>query len=253
MNSIIPLFSSHYSIGRSVLTLDSPDGGEDCPQSIFSIAKKTDLNEIYLCESGTISSFIEFYNGCKEYGFSGRFGIKLCVCDNFNVKDEESLKNESKIVIWANNTDGYYDLVKIFSKAATDGFYYQPRTDWNVIKSLWTNNLSITFPYYSSFLAKNLLTFANIVPNFDFCLPTFFIEPLHNLPQDRLLNDCVSSFCQNKYPVCDTHSIYYGSKGHFKAYYTFCCISNRSNLMNPKLDGLCSDSFGPEEYINYSK
>ena len=43
---MIPLFKSHFSIGKSILTLESPDkdkeGGSD---SIFSIAKENSLKE----------------------------------------------------------------------------------------------------------------------------------------------------------------------------------------------------------------
>ena len=66
--SIIPLFKSHYSIGKSILTLEkSAEITDSSPISIFSIAKKHDLKEITLVED-SISGFIQAYSYAKEMG-----------------------------------------------------------------------------------------------------------------------------------------------------------------------------------------
>ena len=49
---MIPLFTSHYSIGKSILTLDHPDKQtEGGSTSVFSIAQKNNLKEIFLVEN----------------------------------------------------------------------------------------------------------------------------------------------------------------------------------------------------------
>lgn len=51
MEEVLPFFKSHYSIGRSILTLEKPDdvisGG---PDSIIKLCKDNDLKEFHLVE-----------------------------------------------------------------------------------------------------------------------------------------------------------------------------------------------------------
>ena len=44
---MIPLFKSHYSLGRSILTLEDKNDADDYPESIIQIAKENKLKEIY--------------------------------------------------------------------------------------------------------------------------------------------------------------------------------------------------------------
>ena len=48
----LPLFKSHFSIGKSILTLDSPkiDENADSPDSVFDIAEEGELDKVVLIE-----------------------------------------------------------------------------------------------------------------------------------------------------------------------------------------------------------
>ena len=45
---IMPLFKSHFSIGRSILTLEDEEKEENQPDSIIDIAKDNNLKEVNL-------------------------------------------------------------------------------------------------------------------------------------------------------------------------------------------------------------
>ena len=63
---MIPLFKSHYSLGRSILTLEDKDEKDDYPDSIIQICKENKMKELYLVEDN-MSSFLEAYsNGRKN-------------------------------------------------------------------------------------------------------------------------------------------------------------------------------------------
>ena len=57
---MIPLFKSHYSLGRSILTLEDKDEKDDYPDSIIQICKENKMKELYLVEDN-MSSFLEAY------------------------------------------------------------------------------------------------------------------------------------------------------------------------------------------------
>lgn len=248
MNNIIPIFSSHFSIGSSILTLEDSDKIiENKPISIIAIAKEYKLKDIFLCEK-TMSGFVEAYTNFKKNDLNLRFGLKLTVCNDINKKDEESTKTESNIIIWLKNSEGYKDLLKIYSKAFTDGFYYTGRIDWNHLNKMWTKNLNLCIPYFSSFLHNNLFKGHKSLPDFTQIKPTILLTNI-NLPFDELLREKTEEYIKiNKFDSLEYHPIYYFKNNDFKVFQVYSCIHNRSSFDKPNLEHLASNQFSFETY-----
>lgn len=252
----IPIFTSHFSILRSLLTLDEPEEIiESKPISILSIAKKHNLSEIYLCEQNSFAGFAEAYQNCQKANINLRYGLKLVLCADLTVKDENSLLSEHKVIIWALNTKGLKRLQLIYSRAATDGFYYQPRLDCEILKEMWCDDLMLWIPQYDSFIFNNLLYLdRKIIPNLSFTAPIFCIESLHQLLFDNILINQIKEYAQNKfYTIIDTHSIYYYKENDFYAYMCLRCVQNRSTMNKPNLDHLSSNKFSFETFLKATK
>ena len=174
----------------------------------------------------------------------------MTVCQDINEKSEESRKNSCKYAILAKTSEGYSRLIKIYSTAAKDGFYYEPRADFNLLRKNWSDkDLSLCVPFYDSFIFKNVLTTSMAVPEFNFTSPIFFLED-NDLPFDTLIADAVNSFASTgkKRETVKTKSIYYKDKKDFKSYLTFRCINSRSSLEKPNLDHMCSNEFCLESW-----
>lgn len=248
--SKIGLFTSHYSIGQSILTLENElEIKSNSPVSIISIAKTHKLNEIYLVENN-MSGFIEAYQNTKKNNIDLHFGLKICVCEDITKKDESSFLTESNIIIWVLNSNGYKDLLKIHNQAATDGFYYLPRTDWINLKDKITENLSVSLPFYSSYISKNILNFKHrAIPDFGSISPIHHIEE-HELPFDDLLFDQIKKSGLN---TQNTHSIYYYKNKDIVPFTVFRCINNRGEYDSPGLSHFSSDKFSFESYLEYEK
>jgi DNA polymerase-3 subunit alpha len=239
----IPLFKSQYSKGRSILTLEKPNSVlNNGPQSIIEIAKSNELKEIFLVDD-SVSGFLQAYINCEEEKIKLNFGLRITVCSDLNEKNEGSLSKQSKYVIFVKNTEGYKRLIKIYSLAAKDGFYYEPRIDLESLSVFWDEkDLMLCVPFYDSYIHKNTLFYSTCIPSFGFCKPVFFIED-NNIPFDYILKKRVMEQTKGKYKVINAKSIYYKNKEDFKAYLTFRCINNRSTLNKPNLDHMCSNEF----------
>ena len=62
------------------------------------------------------------------------FGCEMYVADKL-MTDRESKKDTGRhLVVLAKNEKGYHNLIKLVSKAWTDGYYYHPRTDKEQLK-----------------------------------------------------------------------------------------------------------------------
>ena len=239
MSEVLPLFKTHYSLGKSILNLSLSESQPDESDSVFSLAKESKLEEVVLVED-CLTGFLEAYQNSKELKIKLIFGLRLTICLDMYDKSPESLKTNNKIVIFTKNTEGYKQLIKIFSFAAREGFYYEPRIDYKNLKSFWDESeLKMVVPFYDSYIFKNTLENNVCVPEFEFANPTYFVED-NDLPFDDLIKEKVESISND---TQKTQSIYYKDKKDFKAYLTFRCINNRSALDKPELQHMTSDEF----------
>lgn len=180
------------------------------------------------------------------------FGLKMVCCADHEDKSEGSRRTESKIIIFVRNATGYRDLLKVHNAATTTDFYQHARTSWKRLKELWTPNLSLALPFFSSFLAKNQLSFASAVPDFPISARdvTVFREVDSGLPFAPIIDVAIDQF------VADTgaqaqrvKSIYYPTRERFRSYMILRCIDNRSTFSKPQVDHLASDRFSWESYL----
>ena len=246
---MIPLFKSHYSLGRSILTLEDKDEKDDYPDSIIQICKENKMKELYLVEDN-MSSFLEAYSNCRKNNIKLNYGLRISITESMSDKSEESKTKSSKIILFFKNKKGYQQLTKLYSIAAKEGFYYEPRLDYEIISKNWTEDLILCIPFYDSFIFNNTLKNSLCIPQFDFTKPIFFIED-NDLPFDYLVKQKALSFAEkNDLKVYKAQSVFYKERKDFKAYLTFRCINNRTVLNKPNLDHMSSNEFCFESWKN---
>ena len=248
MEEIVPLFKSHCSLGRSILTLEKPEDekNSEVSDSIFDIAQEDNLKEIFLVED-SMTGFLQAYTNSQALDLKLIFGLRLTFCPDCLEKSEEGRKNSYKNVIFARNHQGYKQLIKIYTYAAQEGFYYEPRIDNQKFKEYYTEDLVVGVPFYDSFLYVNKYTNSHCVPDFSFCDPVFFLED-NDVLIDQDLSASVLNFCEDKYEVIKSKSVYYKNEKDFGAYLTHRCISKRTSLGKPNFEGMCSNEFSYESY-----
>ncbi|MFD1094821.1 DNA polymerase III subunit alpha [Salegentibacter chungangensis] len=81
-------------------------------------------------------------------------GCEFFVCENH--KDKSRKDNGYQIVMLAKNKKGYHNLAKLSSIAYTDGFYYVPRIDKEVIKQYKEDLIVLTGNLYGEVPSKVL-------------------------------------------------------------------------------------------------
>ena len=96
-----------------------------------------------ITDHGNMMGIKEFFNYCKgvngkrkdagQEPFKPIFGCEMYVVRNGRrLTDKEKAKGDgggNHLVVLAKNKTGYHNLIKLVSKAWTDGFYNRPRTD----------------------------------------------------------------------------------------------------------------------------
>ena len=99
---MIPFFKSHYSLGRSILTLEDKNEEDSYPDSIIQICKSNNIKDLFLFEDN-MSSFLEAYFNSKNNNIKLHYCLRLSINDEINDKSEESLQKTSKIGIFVKN------------------------------------------------------------------------------------------------------------------------------------------------------
>ena len=247
---VLPLFKSHYSLGKSILTLDKPKKEPDdfSPDSIFDLALATNLSHVVLVDDN-MSGYLEGYLNARAAKIPLIFGVRLTFTADASIRSEESLQSNHKVIIFEKTEAGHSKLVELYTDASTNYSYYEPRYDFQLLKKLWDDkDLMLCIPFYDSFLFKNSLKYGACVPDFSFASPTFFLED-NQLPFDNLIRNRVMDFASDRYPILKTKSIYYRNRKDFKSYLTFRCINNRTTLNKPELEHCSSEEFCLESLL----
>jgi len=256
---VLPIFKTHYSIGKSILTLKPKSkvdkGGAD---SVIDIALDAGLKEVILIED-TMHGFLEAKRNCEEADLKLIFGIRVNIHQKSKEEDKDKEKNKKpvietyKVVIMAKNDDGIKQLYKIYSTIHCD--HDGKITQENLMKIWDKENLMMVIPFYDSFLYCNTFNYGtNFMLNTDFFKPLFFIES-NGLPFDTLFKKEIETYVKTYgCPTQKVKSIYYRNKSDFPAFQTYKMITNRAfgkdlSIQSPNLENCGSDEFCMESWL----
>ena len=124
MNKYYPLHvhTAVGSVGDSVLKISE----------YVEKAKEYGLDALAITDHGSLSAMYEFYDACMAAGIKPIIGMEAYVTDDNTIRDASHGPGTSyHLVLLAKNAEGLRNLIAIHNNAATDGFYYKPRTDWD--------------------------------------------------------------------------------------------------------------------------
>ena len=97
--------------------------------------KELGMDSAAITDHGVMYGVIDFYRACKEAGINPVIGCEVYVAPNSRF-DKELTGGEDRyyhLVLLAENNKGYENLTKIVSKGFTEGYYYKPRVDMEVL------------------------------------------------------------------------------------------------------------------------
>jgi len=93
-------------------------------KDLVARAKELDQPALAITDHAVLSGVIEFYKECLKQKIKPIIGAELYVCPDHLVKEKGVRPNH--IVLLAQNTIGYKNLIKLSSIAYTEGIYYRP-------------------------------------------------------------------------------------------------------------------------------
>ena len=105
-------------------------------KELIARAAELGMKNIAITDHGNMYGVIEFYRAARAAGINPVIGCEVYVAPGSRF-DREVTKGEGRynhLVLLAENNVGYSNLIKIVSKGFTEGFYYKPRVDYEVLE-----------------------------------------------------------------------------------------------------------------------
>jgi DNA polymerase-3 subunit alpha len=111
--------------------------------SLIQAAKKNNMQSVALTDHGVMFGIAEFYKKAKKEGIKPIVGMEAYIVTNGSRfdrgKGEENTgrkrsKHYNHLILLAKNKQGYQNLSKLSTLGHTEGFYYKPRIDLELLR-----------------------------------------------------------------------------------------------------------------------
>ena len=123
---------THLHVHTEYSLLDGSNKIKECVTRV----KELGMDSVAITDHGVMFGVIDFYRAAKAEGIRPILGCEVYVANGSRF-DREIGNNEDRyyhLVLLAENNTGYDNLMKIVSKGFTEGYYYKPRVDMEVLE-----------------------------------------------------------------------------------------------------------------------
>jgi DNA polymerase-3 subunit alpha len=103
---------------------------------LFNAANQMNIPAVAMTDHGNMFGAIDFYNGARKAGLKPIIGCEVYVArGSRHARDEGPKDNFHHLVLLCQNEAGYRNLIKLVSLGFSEGFYYRPRVDKEILAS----------------------------------------------------------------------------------------------------------------------
>ncbi len=187
-----------------------------------------------ITDHGVMYGVIDFYKACREEGINPVIGCEVYVAPGSRF-DKENTQTDDRyyhLVLLAENNVGYANLSHIVSRGFTEGYYYKPRVDMELLEQ-----------YHEGIIALSACLAGEIPRNIIKGVPekakeaamrmdrifghgNFFLELQdHGIPEQRQVNSVLLSLSQQlDIPLVATNDCHYTYADDAEAHDLLLCI-----------------------------
>lgn len=109
--------------------------GEGTIKKLIDRAKELGQTAIAITDHGNMFGVIEFYEYAKSQGIKPILGCEVYVAARSRLdKVHEYDSRSCHLILLAENDIGYHNLIKLVSMGYTEGYYYKPRIDMELLR-----------------------------------------------------------------------------------------------------------------------
>ncbi len=124
---------AHLHVHTEYSLLDGSNKIKEC----IARVKELGMDSVAITDHGVMFGVIDFYRAAKAEGIKPILGCEVYVAPGSRFDKEAAGSGDDRyyhLVLLAENDTGYHNLMKIVSKGFTEGYYYKPRVDMEVLR-----------------------------------------------------------------------------------------------------------------------
>ncbi len=206
---------AHLHVHTEYSLLDGSNKIKECVKQVKALG----MNSCAITDHGVMYGVIDFYRACHEAGIKPILGCEVYVAPNSRF-DKELTGGEERyhhLVLLAENNVGYANLMKIVSRGFTEGYYYKPRVDFEILNEFHEGIIALSaclageVPRY---IEKGMLYEAKeCARKYEACFGkgNYFLELQdHGIPMQQTVNNALLSMSKElDIPLVATNDVHY--------------------------------------------
>lgn len=222
-------------------------------------AKELGMDNLAITDHGAMFGAIDFYKACRDNGVKPIIGCEVYVAPSsrFEKNSRESV-SYYHLVLLAENMEGYNNLIKLVSFGFTEGFYYKPRIDEEILRK-YHKGIIATSACLAGPVAKTMINGSYEIAKQTalryldiFGEGNFFLELQdHGIGDQKIVNEgLIRMNRETGIPLICTNDVHYIKQADWEAHDILLCIQtgktvNDENRM--RYEGHCFHLKSPKE------
>ena len=215
------------------------DGSNKIKQYVRRV-KELGMDSAAITDHGVMYGVLDFYRESKAAGINPIIGCEVYVAPNSRF-DKELTGGEDRyyhLVLLAENNTGYANLMKIVSKGFTEGYYYKPRVDMEVLQKYHEGLIALSACLAGEVqrnISKGLLDEARkSALKYEACFgkDNYFLELQdHGIPEQKRVNmELMNMSRELQIPLVVTNDVHYTYETDVEAHDILLCLQTGKKL-----------------------
>lgn len=228
---------AHLHVHTEYSLLDGSNKIKEC----IARVKELGMDSVAITDHGVMFGVIDFYRAAKAAGIKPVLGSEVYVAPGSRFKKDPGQGGEDRyyhLVLLAENDTGYHNLMKIVSRGFTEGYYYKPRVDLEVLETYHEGIIALSAclagevqKYVSRGLYEEgkeaALRYERI-----FGKDNFFLELQdHGIPMQQTVNQALLRMsAETGLPLAATNDVHYTYADDVKPHDILLCLQTGKKL-----------------------
>jgi len=221
-------------------------------EGLIKKTKKSGMDAIAITDHGNMYGVLDFYNKAKAEGIKPIIGCEAYITDKSRF-DQSSKDDRSgyHLILLAKNHQGYKNLSKLVSLGFTEGFYYTPRIDFEILKQYSEGIIACT-ACLGGEIPKAIMRYNNISKGADYSSMLFNLDNVYpivekyieifkddfyfelqdlGIEEQKLVNQGLLQLAKEyNVKVIATNDVHYVNKEDFEAHTILVCLNTGRDI-----------------------
>lgn len=202
--------------------------------------KELGMNSAAITDHGVMYGAVDFYKAATAAGINPIMGCEVYVAPNSRF-DKELTGGEDRyyhLVLLSENQEGYANLMKIVSRGFTEGYYYKPRVDMEILNRYHQGIIALSgclAGEVQRYIEKGMVEEAKkAAKKYEDCFGkgNYFLELQdHGIPQQKMVNTVLLQMSRElDIPLVATNDVHYTYAEDVNPHDILLCIQTAKKL-----------------------